>query len=41
MRDRLGAVGGTIEIASMPGAGSRIHGSVPVLNGELASDAST
>src|ERR1700680_678786 len=39
MRDRLGAVGGTIEVASTPGRGSTVHGSVPVSNGQVASDA--
>jgi signal transduction histidine kinase len=29
MRDRLGAVGGTVEIASAPGAGTRVTGRVP------------
>ncbi len=30
MRDRLGAIGGTLEIDSAPGQGSRIRGHVPV-----------
>jgi signal transduction histidine kinase len=30
MRDRIGAIGGTITVTSAPGAGVRIHGSVPV-----------
>ncbi|HEY5697310.1 MAG TPA: sensor histidine kinase [Acidimicrobiales bacterium] len=30
MRDRLGAIGGTLEIDSAPGEGSRIRGHVPV-----------
>ena len=29
MRDRLGAVGGTLEIESAPGKGTRIRGTVP------------
>lgn len=30
MRDRLGAVGGCLEVSSSPGRGARIHGFVPV-----------
>jgi signal transduction histidine kinase len=30
MRDRLGAVGGTLRVASAPGQGTRVHGAVPV-----------
>jgi signal transduction histidine kinase len=30
MRDRLGAIGGTLELDSAPGQGSRIRGHVPV-----------
>src|SRR4029077_15073575 len=29
MRDRLGAVGGTLEIESSPGKGTRVRGTVP------------
>jgi signal transduction histidine kinase len=29
MRDRLGAVGGTLKIDSAPGAGTRVCGSIP------------
>jgi signal transduction histidine kinase len=32
MRDRLGAVGGTLEIESAPGKGTRIRGAVPLTN---------
>jgi signal transduction histidine kinase len=30
MRDRLAAVGGTLEIESTPGRGTRVHGSIPL-----------
>ena len=30
MRDRIGAVGGTLRIESAPGAGTHVHGAVPV-----------
>jgi signal transduction histidine kinase len=30
MRDRLGAVGGTLRVESTPGQGTRVHGAVPV-----------
>jgi signal transduction histidine kinase len=30
MSDRLGAIGGTIEVDSAPGRGTRVSGSVPV-----------
>jgi LytS/YehU family sensor histidine kinase len=30
LRDRLGAVGGTLRVESTPGQGTRIHGAVPV-----------
>jgi signal transduction histidine kinase len=32
MTDRLGAIGGSLEIDSSPGAGTRIIGSIPVVN---------
>jgi signal transduction histidine kinase len=37
MRDRIGAVGGELEIVSSPGAGTTVRGTVP-LNGAAASD---
>ncbi len=30
MRDRLGALGGTLTVTSAPGAGSTVHGTIPV-----------
>jgi signal transduction histidine kinase len=33
MRDRIGALGGTLSIAAAPGAGTRIAGSLPVERG--------
>jgi signal transduction histidine kinase len=30
MRDRLGAIGGTLEVDSAPGEGARVRGRVPV-----------
>lgn len=36
MRDRLGAVGGTLEIVAAPGAGAAVVGSVPVPHHQAA-----
>jgi signal transduction histidine kinase len=36
MRDRLGAVGGTLEVVAAPGAGAAVVGSVPVPHHEAA-----
>jgi signal transduction histidine kinase len=33
MSDRLGAIGGTVEVRSAPGQGTRVSGSVPVTAG--------
>jgi signal transduction histidine kinase len=30
MRDRIGAIGGTLEVDSAPGRGARVRGSVPL-----------
>jgi signal transduction histidine kinase len=30
MRDRLGAIGGQLELASAPGRGARVRGSIPL-----------
>jgi signal transduction histidine kinase len=30
MRDRLGAIGGTLSVVSAPGAGTRVEGAVPL-----------
>jgi signal transduction histidine kinase len=38
MRDRLGAIGGHLEIESMPGKGTRLRGSVPLAGHGLSSD---
>ena len=33
MNDRLGAVGGTLRVASTPGAGTRVTGIIPLQDG--------
>ena len=41
MRDRLGAVGGTLRVESSPGQGTRVHGALPVRARDEVSTAPT
>ena len=39
MRDRIGAVGGTLDIVSSPGQGTTVRGTIPVDRDELSDPA--